>query len=135
MHRIGQKKQVRVFRLITENTVDERIVQRAEIKARLDNMVIQQGRSTDRENLREKKGIVRDLVRFGAEYILSSKGSDITSVDIDKILSDGALKTAEDNKKMAEMDEKGLRNLTLEEASSVSVYQFEGVDFRTLRRK
>lgn len=42
-HRIGQKKQVRVFRLITENTVEEKIVERAEIKLRLDKLVIQQG--------------------------------------------------------------------------------------------
>ena len=43
-HRIGQKKQVRVFRFITENTVEERIVERAEMKLRLDNIVIQQGK-------------------------------------------------------------------------------------------
>ncbi|MBO8695539.1 ATP-dependent helicase, partial [Staphylococcus aureus] len=43
-HRIGQKKQVRVFRLITENTVEEKIVERAEVKLRLDKLVIQQGR-------------------------------------------------------------------------------------------
>lgn len=42
-HRIGQKKQVRVFRLITENTVEEKIVERAEVKLRLDKLVIQQG--------------------------------------------------------------------------------------------
>ena len=42
-HRIGQKKQVHVFRLITENTVEERIVERADMKLRLDNVVIQQG--------------------------------------------------------------------------------------------
>ena len=42
-HRIGQKKQVRVFRFITDNTVEERIVERAEMKLRLDNVVIQQG--------------------------------------------------------------------------------------------
>ena len=36
-------KQVRVFRFITENTVEERIVERAEMKLRLDNIVIQQG--------------------------------------------------------------------------------------------
>ncbi|NXG34821.1 SMCA1 protein, partial [Dromaius novaehollandiae] len=41
-HRIGQKKPVRVFRLITDNTVEERIVERAEIKLRLDSIVIQQ---------------------------------------------------------------------------------------------
>ena len=42
-HRIGQKKQVRVFRFITDNTVEDRIVERAEMKLRLDNVVIQQG--------------------------------------------------------------------------------------------
>ena len=43
-HRIGQKKQVKVFRLVTENTVDEKIVERAAVKLRLDRMVIQAGR-------------------------------------------------------------------------------------------
>lgn len=32
-----------MFRLITDNTVEERIVERAEIKLRLDSIVIQQG--------------------------------------------------------------------------------------------
>lgn len=41
-HRIGQKKQVHVFRFITENTVEERIIERAEMKLRLDSVVIQQ---------------------------------------------------------------------------------------------
>lgn len=43
-HRIGQKKQVRVFRFITEGTVEEKIVERAERKLYLDAVVIQQGR-------------------------------------------------------------------------------------------
>lgn len=41
-HRIGQKKQVRVFRFVTEKTVEERIIERAEMKLRLDSVVIQQ---------------------------------------------------------------------------------------------
>ena len=41
-HRIGQKKTVRVFRLITEHTVDEKIIERAEKKLLLDAVVIQQ---------------------------------------------------------------------------------------------
>lgn len=45
-HRIGQKKPVKVFRLITDNTVEERIVERAEMKLRLDSIVIQQGMNT-----------------------------------------------------------------------------------------
>lgn len=42
-HRIGQKKQVKVFRLIQENSMEEKLVERAEVKLRLDKMVIQQG--------------------------------------------------------------------------------------------
>lgn len=48
-HRIGQKKQVRIFRLLTEDTVEERIVERAEMKLRLDALVIQQGRLVDKQ--------------------------------------------------------------------------------------
>ena len=32
-----------MFRFVTENTVEERIIERAEMKLRLDNIVIQQG--------------------------------------------------------------------------------------------
>ena len=42
-HRIGQKKQVYVYRFVTDSTVEERIIERAEMKLRLDNLVIQQG--------------------------------------------------------------------------------------------
>ena len=43
-HRIGQTKQVYVFRFITENSVEERMLERAAQKLRLDQLVIQQGR-------------------------------------------------------------------------------------------
>lgn len=41
-HRIGQKKPVKVFRFITESTVEERIIERATRKLKLDALVIQQ---------------------------------------------------------------------------------------------
>ena len=43
-HRIGQTKQVFVFRFITEGSVEERMLERAAQKLRLDQLVIQQGR-------------------------------------------------------------------------------------------
>lgn len=124
---------MRVFRLITENTVDERIVQRAGIKQRLDQLIIQQGQQMNKETFAEQKGMKRDMIRFGAKYIMSSETSDVIDVDIDKILEDGEIKTAEEDDKLEKLNENGLRNLTLEEASSTSVYQFEGIDFRAMQ--
>ena len=43
-HRIEQTKQVYVFRFITEGSVEERMLERAVQKLRLDQLVIQQGR-------------------------------------------------------------------------------------------
>ena len=39
VHRIGQTKKVHVYRLVTRDTVEERIIQRAEKKLYLDKMV------------------------------------------------------------------------------------------------
>ena len=41
-HRIGQKKPVSVFRFVTEGTIEEKVVERAEMKLHLDALVIQQ---------------------------------------------------------------------------------------------
>ena len=46
-HRIGQTKQVYVFRFITEGSVEERMLERAAQKLRLDQLVIQQGRTQE----------------------------------------------------------------------------------------
>lgn len=44
-HRIGQQKQVYVFRFITQDAVEERILERATQKLKLDQLVIQEGRA------------------------------------------------------------------------------------------
>ncbi len=47
-HRIGQKRFVRVYRLITENTVEEKIVERQMIKLKWDSLVIQQQKAAQK---------------------------------------------------------------------------------------
>ena len=42
-HRIGQKKQVIVYRLVTEGTVEEKIVERAARKLKVDHLIMQKG--------------------------------------------------------------------------------------------
>lgn len=129
VHRIGQTKQVRVFRLVTENTIDERIVQRAEIKLRLDRMVIKNTKVQKKENNSVDK---IDIIRFGADQILSDDYEEIIDVDIEQILQNGTVKTNAENEKYAKMKENELRNYTLQQASSLSLYKFEGVDYKQI---
>lgn len=42
-HRIGQTKPVMVYRLVTANTIDQKIVERAAAKRKLEKMVIHKG--------------------------------------------------------------------------------------------
>ena len=42
-HRIGQTKEVRIFRLITSNSIEEYILEKAQFKLSLDGKVIQAG--------------------------------------------------------------------------------------------
>lgn len=65
-HRIGQTKQVYVFRFITENSVEERMLERAAQKLRLDQLVIQQGRQ------QQTKGLLFILAPYGVLTIASS---------------------------------------------------------------
>lgn len=130
-HRIGQKKQVRVFRLITENTVEERIVEKAEMKLRLDNVVIQQGRLVDAAATKLGKDEVLNMIRHGASHVFASKDSEITEEDIDAILAKGEKKTEEIKDRMDKLGEGSLQSLSFDtQEQRGSVYKFEGEDYR-----
>ena len=49
-HRLGQTKPVQVFRFLSEGTVEEKIIERAEKKLFLDAAVIQQGRLAEQNS-------------------------------------------------------------------------------------
>merc|ERR1712088_1094690 len=76
-HRIGQKKQVKVFRLVTENTVDEKIVERAAVKLRLDRMVIQQGRLAEAKTNLGKDEML-NMIRHGAKHVFTTKEDEVS---------------------------------------------------------
>ncbi len=71
-HRIGQTKEVRVFRLVTEKSVEEKVVERADRKLFLDAAVIQQGRLAEKHAQLSKSEVLH-MVRFGADEIMNSK--------------------------------------------------------------
>ena len=88
-HRIGQTKQVYVFRFITEESVEERMLERGAQKLRLDQLVIQQGRQQLQKGMRlckvlsaifwsvlgvqaANKEELLEMITHGAEKIVNS---------------------------------------------------------------
>merc|ERR1712071_319112 len=114
---------------ITDNTVEEKIVEKAEVKLRLDKLVIQQGRLLDKSNNALNKDEMLNIIRHGADHVFASKESDITDEDIESILAKSENRTAVTAEKLEKLGESSLRNFTMD-APTESVYQFEGEDYR-----
>lgn len=147
-HRIGQKKQVHVYRLVTHDTVEEKIVERAYKKLFLDAIVIQQGRLAQKNKL--EKSELSSMVRFGADQIFSAKvrrsasfslecfphsfpkESMITDDDIDLILSRGEKKTKEMTATLKKDAAFSVSSFSLQDQQETSLYDFEGKDFKVI---
>jgi SWI/SNF-related matrix-associated actin-dependent regulator of chromatin subfamily A member 5 len=127
-HRIGQKKQVKVFRFISKGTVEEKIIERAERKLYLDAVVIKQGRLAQ-QNKALSKDELAVMVRFGADEIFSNDGAVITDADVDAILADGEKRTAEMESKIKKAMGNNLQNFTLD-GGDFNLFTFEGENFK-----
>ncbi|KDQ53568.1 hypothetical protein JAAARDRAFT_72523 [Jaapia argillacea MUCL 33604] len=127
-HRIGQTKQVYVFRFITEGSVEERMLERAAQKLRLDQLVIQQGRAQQAKAA--SKDELLDMITHGAEKIVNSTEELLIDDDIEKIIQRGEQRTIELNSKYEKLDLEDLSNFK----SDASVQQWEGEDFRGTRK-
>ncbi|CAN8269599.1 unnamed protein product [Cochlearia groenlandica] len=106
-HRIGQKKEVQVFRFCTESAIEEKVIERAYKKLALDALVIQQGRLAEQKTV--NKDELLQMVRYGAELVFSSKDSTITDEDIDRIIAKGEEATAELDAKMKKFTEDAIQ--------------------------
>jgi SWI/SNF-related matrix-associated actin-dependent regulator of chromatin subfamily A member 5 len=138
VHRIGQKKVVHVYRLVSSGTVEERVLERAEKKLYLDQMV-NRGTSSQTADEHELEGTrlttseLLSTLKFGSNAIFASKNDLPTDKDIDAVidrerseqsssglLQGGATKTAND----FDID----KELT-------DTQTFGGIDFRQIRDK
>uniref|UniRef100_A0A8B9G6L8 DNA helicase n=1 Tax=Amazona collaria TaxID=241587 RepID=A0A8B9G6L8_9PSIT len=98
-HRIGQKKQVNIYRLVTKGSVEEDILERAKKKMVLDHLVIQRMDTTGKTVLHTgstpssstpfNKEELSAILKFGAEELFKEpegEEEEPQEMDIDEIL-------------------------------------------------
>ena len=137
-HRIGQTKQVIVFRFVTENAIEEKVLERAAQKLRLDQLVIQQGRAQQAAKAAASKDELLNMIQHGAEKVFESKGatgvlgnkSDLSDDDIDAILRHGEERTAALNARYEKLGIDDLQKFTSENA-----YEWNGENFTKAKKE
>jgi len=128
-HRIGQKKEVHVYRFCSENSIEEKVIEKAYKKLKLDALVIQQGRLQDAGgNKSVKKEDLLDMVRNGADKIFSATGATITDEDVEAIIRKGEEETKDLNNKLQKFSESAIK-FTLDGGMSVYDYEDEKGEF------
>ncbi|KCZ75698.1 hypothetical protein H311_03320, partial [Anncaliia algerae PRA109] len=103
-HRIGQKKQVYVYRLITEHTIEEKIVLRSLQKLKLDEILLQK-KEKPTKDLNQQE--LLDILATGVEEI--DRKEEIID-DIDSILKKGEEKTRDFE---SQLERVNLQDLTI----------------------
>ena len=129
-HRIGQKKQVVVFRFVTDNAIEEKVIERAASKLRLDQLVIQQGRAAQQNKALSKNELV-NMIQHGADTIL--KGGALNKVmeqSLEEIIKKGEERTKQIEQKFSSLGLDDLQKFTVE-----SMYEFEGKDFSNMKKE
>lgn len=137
-HRIGQTKQVVVFRFVTEQAIEEKVLERAAQKLRLDQLVIQQGRAQQAAKAAASKDELLNMIQHGAEKVFESKGptgalaskSDLSEDDIDAILRHGEERTAQLNARYEKLGIDDLQKFTSDNA-----YEWNGENFAANPKK
>lgn len=141
-HRIGQKREVRVFRLVTDNSIEQRIYERSLAKLYLDAAVVQQGRiaaklqsgaaGADGDKVTREEML--SAIRFGADEMFKSRNQDddFTDADIDRLLATGESKNSEVAEKLKRESQASLASFKFG-ATQSSLYDFDGIDYHKAR--
>ncbi|KAM4615502.1 lymphoid-specific helicase isoform 1-T1 [Polymixia lowei] len=127
-HRIGQTKPVVVYRLVTANTIDQKILERASAKRKLEQMVIHKNKfKGGRADLNQTKSCI-DLdelmgllkTRDAEKELKVSKGKVISDKDLETLLDRSDLLNKE--KKSVKQEKVGVfRVMEAKESSEISL--------------
>ncbi|KAI5928706.1 SNF2-family ATP dependent chromatin remodeling factor snf21 [Camillea tinctor] len=85
-HRIGQKNEVRILRLISSNSVEEKILERARFKLDMDGKVIQAGRFDNKSSETDRDAMLRTLLET-ADMAESGEQEEMDDEELNMILA------------------------------------------------
>ncbi|KAM0347147.1 hypothetical protein ACHAPU_005087 [Fusarium lateritium] len=85
-HRIGQKNEVRILRLISSNSVEEKILERARFKLDMDGKVIQAGRFDNKSSETDRDAMLRTLLET-AEMNESGEADEMEDDELNMLLA------------------------------------------------
>lgn len=117
-HRIGQTKEVRVFRLITACSIEEKILERANRKLQMDAQIIQAGQfnnqSSDTDRTEMLKEILQSQARGGSDEDAVPKLEELNRL-LARTNEEFVLFQAMDEQRFAAEDSKGRTRLLTDE--------------------
>ncbi|KAH3882424.1 hypothetical protein DPMN_006363 [Dreissena polymorpha] len=131
-HRIGQTRPVKIIRLVSKNTVEEIILNRAEEKLKLTSTVIKEGEFSlgagKQALFTDNKVKLLDILKYGVDELFGEGGNEEVKLDLKAILgptSSGEWQPEEGPTSQEEEEDEGI----LEDAPQ-SMYVFEGTDYK-----
>ena len=84
-HRIGQKNEVRILRLITSDSIEEYILEKAHQKLDIDGKVIQAGKFDQKSTAEEQEALLRKLIE--SEEHAKENDDELNDDDLNELLA------------------------------------------------
>ncbi|KAK8007518.1 hypothetical protein PG989_001508 [Apiospora arundinis] len=106
-HRIGQKNEVRILRLISSNSVEEKILERARYKLDMDGKVIQAGRFDNKSSETDRDAMLRTLLET-ADMAETGDQDEMDDEELNMILA----RSDEEVQIFNKMDEERAKDMT-----------------------